>query len=90
MKYILSLSIVAAVLGGCAIVPAGYGDSRDGYYQERGGYSRGDVYYQERGYSSGDGNYGYRVYNRGNGYDRDYSYRRGYSNQGDPLREHDR
>ena len=28
MKYILIFSIVAAMLGGCAIVPAGYGDQR--------------------------------------------------------------
>ena len=34
-KYALMLSLLAALLGGCAIVPAGYGDRRDGYSQER-------------------------------------------------------
>jgi hypothetical protein len=64
MKYILILSILAALLGGCAIVPAGYGDHRDGYsYRERG-YNRGDGNYRDRYYYQGDGNY------------RDYSYRR--------------
>jgi hypothetical protein len=64
MKYILILSILAALLGGCAIVPAGYGDHRDGYsYRERG-YNRGDGNYRDRYYYQGDGNY------------RDYGYRR--------------
>jgi hypothetical protein len=63
MKYILILSILA-LLGGCAIVPAGYGDHRDGYYRERD-YNRGDRNYRERYYNQGDGNY------------RDYSYRGG-------------
>jgi hypothetical protein len=64
MKYILILSILA-LLGGCAIVPAGYGDHRDGYYRERE-YNRGDGnYYRERYYNQGDGNY------------RDFSDRRG-------------
>ena len=45
MKFILIFSIVAAVLGGCAIVPAGYGDNRDGYYGDRG-YNRGDGSYR--------------------------------------------
>jgi hypothetical protein len=35
MKYILIFSILTDLLGGCVIVPAGYGDNR-GYYQERG------------------------------------------------------
>jgi hypothetical protein len=55
MKYILTLSILAALLGGCAIVPAGYGDNR-GYYQERG-YYRGDGNYRDRDYNRGDGYY---------------------------------
>ena len=63
MKYILILSILA-LLGGCAIVPAGYGDHRDGYYRERD-YNRGDGNYRERYYNQGDGNY------------RDYGDRRG-------------
>jgi hypothetical protein len=47
MKYALILSIFAALLGGCAIVPAGYADRHDGYYQGRG-------YYQERDYYRGE------------------------------------
>ena len=54
MKYALILSIAAALLGGCAIVPAGYGDNRYGYYQGRE-YNRGDGYYRDRDY--------YRSYN---------------------------
>jgi hypothetical protein len=75
MKHSLILSILAALLGGCAIVPAGYGDHRDGYYQERR-YDRGDGSYRDRYYNQGDGNY------------RDYSYRGRYDNQGNPFRDH--
>lgn len=89
MKNVLILSILAAALGGCAIVPAGYDDNREGYYQERG-YNRGDGYYQERGYDRGDGYYGYRDYNRRDWNDHDYNYRREHGNQIDPFREHDR
>jgi hypothetical protein len=64
MKYILILSIFAILLGGCAVVPAGYGDNRGGYYQERG-------------YYHGDNNYRARDYNRGDGYYRDYGRERG-------------
>ncbi len=60
MKYALTLSILAALLAGCAIVPAGYGDHRNGYYEQRD-YNRGDGYNR-------DGN---RYY----GSDRYYSYR---------------
>jgi hypothetical protein len=49
MKFILILSILAALLGGCVLAPAGYDDNRRGYYQ--GGY------YQGHGYSHGDGYY---------------------------------
>ena len=49
MKYALILSIAVALLGGCAIVPAGYGDNRYGYYQGRE-YNRGDGYYRDREY----------------------------------------
>lgn len=52
MKYILILSILAALLGGCAVVPAGYGD------RERG-YNRGDGSYLDRDYNDGN----YRNYN---------------------------
>ena len=65
MKHILTLSILAALLGGCAIVPAGYGDHRDGYYYRERSYNRGDSNYPDRYYYyQGDGNY------------RDYGYRR--------------
>jgi hypothetical protein len=46
MKSILALSLLAIVLGGCAIVPAGYGDNRNGNYQQRD-YNRGDGYYRD-------------------------------------------
>jgi hypothetical protein len=82
MKYILILSIIAASLGSCAIVPAGYGDSRDHYYHYHDGYDR------DRGYSRGDDNYRYRNYNRGDGNYRDYSYSDDRGNQGYPYREH--
>lgn len=57
MKYILVLSIVAALLGGCVVAPAGYGDNRNGYYRERG-YNRGDGYYRDRSYRDGHANQG--------------------------------
>ncbi len=60
LKSILILSILAALLGGCVVVPAGYGDNRNGYYGERG-YNRGDG--GDRNYNQRDGNY------------RDYDYR---------------
>jgi hypothetical protein len=50
MKYILILSILAALLGGCAIVPAGYGDHRDGYYNQ------GDGNYRNYSYRGGPRN----------------------------------
>jgi hypothetical protein len=56
MKYISFLSILAALLGGCAIVPLEYGDHHDGYYQDRG-YHRDDGYYQQRDHNRGYGNY---------------------------------
>jgi hypothetical protein len=49
MKYVLIFSILATLLGGCVIAPAGYGDSRGDYGRERG-YYRGD----------GNRDYGYR------------------------------
>ena len=54
MKYILIFSILAALLGGCVIAPAGYGDNRADYYRERG-YNRGDSNYQDRGFNRGFG-----------------------------------
>jgi hypothetical protein len=79
MKHILLLSIIAASLASCAIVPAGYGDSRDRYYYNHDGYDR------DRGYTRGDDNY--RNYSRGYGSYRDYSYRDDRGNQY-PYREH--
>ena len=67
MKSILILAILTALLGGCMVVPLGYGDNRDGYYRERG-YNRGDNNYRDRDYNRGDGNY------------RDYGYRREHGN----------
>jgi hypothetical protein len=58
MKYILILSIIAASLGGCVIVPAGYGDSRDGYYRD-GYYNHNDGNYRHYSYRSNQG-YAYR------------------------------
>jgi hypothetical protein len=64
MKYVLILSILAALLGGCAYGPRGYGDNRDGYYQERGyyrnvgGYFRNDGYSRDYNYRRDSGNYG--------------------------------
>ncbi|MHB8726854.1 MAG: hypothetical protein ACYC9Z_16000 [Casimicrobiaceae bacterium] len=72
MKSILAFSILAALLGGCAIVPFGYGDGHDGYRQ-----------YQ--GYQRGDGNYQNRDYNRGNRNYRDYRYRDDHGSPGDPF-----
>ena len=63
MKYILPLSILAVLLGGCAIVPFGHGDRHDGY--------------QERDYNRGDGHYRDRYFNQGDRSYRDYSYRVG-------------
>ena len=54
MKAIAVLSLLTAVLGGCAIVPLGYG-RHDGYYRGQS-YYRGDGYYRGgyRGYSYRD------------------------------------
>jgi hypothetical protein len=61
MKLILIVATLIASLGGCAIVPIGYGygDSRDGYYRERG-YDRGEGNYRGYGYRGGDDRSGYR------------------------------
>ena len=81
MKAIAVLSLLTAVLGGCAIVPLGYG-RHDGYYRGQSyyrgdGYYRGDIYYRGGGhyrerYYPGD-DYRERYY-PGDG-DRGYSYR---------------
>lgn len=60
MKRILTLSLVMAFLGGCAIVPLGY--YGDGY---RGnGYYRGDGYNHDNGYYPRYGGRGYGYQNR--------------------------
>jgi hypothetical protein len=66
MKTIAIVSLLTAMLGGCAIVPLGYG-RYDGYYRGQG-YYRGDGYYRGNGYYGGD------RYYRGDGY-RGYGYR---------------
>jgi hypothetical protein len=75
MKHILISSLLVITLGGCAIVPAGYGDQRNSYYQERN-YNRGDGYYRDRYYNQYDRNY------------RDYGYRSRQGNQGDLYQDH--
>ena len=58
MKLILTLSLLAALLGGCAIVPLGYGHYGDG--NSRGqGYYRGDGYRRDNGYYPRYGPRGY-------------------------------
>jgi hypothetical protein len=75
MKRTLLLSIIAALLGGCAVVPVGYGEHRDGYYRDRS-YSR-DGYYPRDS-----------TYDQGNGYYRNRGYVGGWGDQGDPFRQH--
>ena len=73
MKSILTFSILAVLLGGCAIVPFGHGDGHEGYRQDRG-------------YQHGDGNYqNHDYYNRGDGNYRDYGHRENQGNPGDPF-----
>ena len=54
MKYILILSIIAASLGGCVIVPAGHGDNRDGYYNQNDANYRNYSYRGNQGYAYRD------------------------------------
>jgi hypothetical protein len=54
MKYLIIICVVASSLGGCAVVPVGYGDRRDGYDQEH--------YY---GHGYGDHSYGRSYDDRG-------------------------
>jgi hypothetical protein len=59
MKRLLILSTLAALLGGCAIVPVGYGYG-DGYSRDRG-YDRGEGNYRGYGYRGDrDNRDGYR------------------------------
>ena len=57
MTRVIILSLLAALLGGCVVVPAGYVSYSDGYYR------RGYYYdYGPRYYSYG---YGYRYRDHG-------------------------
>lgn len=62
MKIIAILTLVTAMLGGCVVVPLGYGRA-DGYY--RGDGYRGDHYYRGDRYYRGDGYRGYSYRDRG-------------------------
>ena len=42
MKYILILSILAALFGGCAVAPAGHGDRERGSDRDDGNYLHRD------------------------------------------------
>jgi hypothetical protein len=64
MKLILTLSFLTAFLGGCAVVPLGYGYGRDGYSRGHG-YYRGDGYQRDNGYYRGYGDRGYGYQDRG-------------------------
>jgi hypothetical protein len=64
MKLILTLSLLTAFLGGCAIVPLGYGYYGDGYSRGHG-YSRGDGYHRDNGYYPGYSQRGYGYQDRG-------------------------
>jgi hypothetical protein len=58
MKLVLAIGVLIAMLGGCAVVPLGYG------YRDDGHYHRGDGYHHRDRYDGG----GYGYYRRG-GYD---------------------
>jgi hypothetical protein len=57
MKRALIYSLLAALLGGCVVVPYGYRDHDDGYHNR--GYYRGDGYYHRDSYPGYYGNYDY-------------------------------
>lgn len=65
MKSIFILTILATLLGGCAILPAGYRDGRDGYQRNH------DEYYRDRDYARGNDRY----WNRDDRYRDDRGYR---------------
>jgi hypothetical protein len=52
MKRLLVLSVLGALLGGCAVTPYAYRDHDDYYYHDHG-YYRGDGYYRGYGYGYG-------------------------------------
>ena len=63
MKIIV-IFLLAALVGGCAVVPLGYGRYGDGYYRGQG-YYRGDDYYRGGDYYRRDGYRGYGYRDRG-------------------------
>ena len=54
MKLVLAIGVLIAMLGGCAVVPLGYGYSDDGHYH------RGDGYHHRDRYDGGG--HGYRTH----------------------------
>jgi hypothetical protein len=67
MKIALTIGLLIASLGGCAIVPVDYGYSGDRAYYRGDRYYSANRYY--RGYYRGDG-----YYYRGERYYRSYGY----------------
>ena len=60
MKYLLTFALLTTLLGGCAVVPLGYGYRGDGYSRGQG-YYRGDGYYRYDGHHRHDRRgYGYQ------------------------------
>jgi hypothetical protein len=64
MKRVLTLALLTAFLGGCAIVPLGPGYYGDGYSRGHGHY-RGDGHYRDNDYYRGYGGRGYGYQDRG-------------------------
>ncbi|CAG0953602.1 hypothetical protein BURK1_00332 [Burkholderiales bacterium] len=80
MKRIVLFTVLAAVLGGCAVVPIGYGH-RDGYYR--------DGYYRDRDYQR-DGTWRDRNYDRRDGYYGGGRYPGWWGYRSDPYRDYGR
>ena len=64
MKHMLTFLLLTTLLGGCAVVPLGYGYRGDGYSRGNG-YNRGDGYQRDNGYYRGYGDRGYGYQDRG-------------------------
>jgi hypothetical protein len=64
MKHILTLAVLTAFLGGCAIVPLGTGYYGDGYSRGQG-YRQGDGHHRNNGYYPGYDQRGYDYQDRG-------------------------
>ena len=67
-RLLMTIGVVIASLGGCAIVPVDYGYRGDRSYYRNDGYYYGDRY--NRGYYRGDG-----YYSRSDRYYGSYGYR---------------